>query len=742
MVRRIVKTWPIALAFLLLGLIITGIVTTYFPPLYKAEAILLIEEPYRYHDPQRLILGEQRFNEPGRAYIINEGLRIKDLQNVIAVCDSLQLGVKCFEPGIFFNKELYQNQPFNISVNSPEVLESLNYSLEINAFVKETEEIELTVNGRVGNTDYDHFEIITTKNKSVSIGSLQLTFSPVYDMFQSSFEYLVTVQDNQSTAIALAEEILVEPVQIESSVYRISMVASPNGKAEDIVGALSQIALNNRINDKRKTLKQTLDNIVRQKGRIAENLIERETEIETYKAENAITDTENEGSKLMDEVNRLEGLLLELQSRQEYMQYLQKVTVELNFENNIPLASPSAYGISDGYLNQLVDEFNDLLVKLALLKSQSQNSDPRIEHTQNSLNNKAKIISQTVDGFIASNLIKIENSNLQLRKIRSSIATLPSKELALTRMTRMFTTLDNNYRALNQKQAEVETSLATLSSDIELLERAHNTSVDPYFPDPKLLLALFVFLALLSPFAYLFFKTLFDNKVREVDYVKTHRIEAGNYSLLVLLNEGCLVRNQIKHLSNNLLENANSKWTIIWPASEPDLAFSRFLHRVGNQNKRVGLIELITVKSGDDSVLRFDDFINRKAISQDFMVQKANHWQIGWTPDSCLTQEHIIALKNWAKHFDHVLVQLPSIQKWPDVLVFKTLGGNNVISAEYGKTRIAELVEIEKQLDSEEFSITVTQCPPNQLSFQKWMKLRRTNKLSLFRMFYLYMKSI
>jgi len=539
MLVRLLRSWPVVIVALVFWSVIALVVLGVSPVLFQSKVSIMVEEPYRIDDPQRWILGEQRFNEPGRAYIVNEGIRMKELSLVKKTCDSLNLGIRYLEQGLLTDFEMYQNAPFEIQVDT------INPELEIpNGIVFSITPIEngayhIEAEGEYGASE-TLLEIDTklAKGTSLDIAGIQISVQAKEGCsFDSETSYAFELVNTTALALELVDAIEIDAVQLESSIFTASITTSPAGKGKQILEVLSAFYVQKKLRERKRVLLTTLETIKTEIVEIRDQLAMHESDIEEYKSQVEINSTEEEGKSLLERIASLELLRTDLQTRQEYLEYLNTGLTEASGKKN--LVMPSAYGLSDQGLNQLVSEFNDLVLKKSFYEKEEQTKHPAYNILQAEVLAKADIIAEAVQGFEASNSIRLDRLNTEIRETKKRSSELPFQQMELLRKDRSFHALDLNYRALNQRRVEVGIALASLSADVRVIEKAHDTSMDPIFPDTKLLAFFIVLLALGTPFIYLLVKTIMGKNMLEI------RDEAINNPIYTLRAGKALAHEQL-----------------------------------------------------------------------------------------------------------------------------------------------------------------------------------------------------
>lgn len=529
LVIRLLRSWPVIIVALLLWSVLALFVLGVSPILFQSKVSIMVEEPYRIDDPQRWILGEQRFNEPGRAYIVNEGIRMKELSLVRKTCDSLNLGIRYLEQGILTDFEMYQDAPFEVRLDTISQELAIPTGIVFSLSLLEDGGYRVEAEGEYGPQE----ELLEIDEKVAKGASLQIAGIEISIQQKDGFSfdpensYAFELVNTTALALELVDAIEIDAVQLESSIFTASITTSPAGKGKHILEVLSAFYVQKKLRERKRVLLTTLGTIKTEIVEIRDQLAMHESDIEEYKSKVEINSTEEEGKSLLERIASLELLRTDLQTRQEYLEYLNTSLTEAS--GNKSLVMPSAYGLSDQGLNQLVAEFNDLILKKKFYESEEQTKHPAYNILQTEVLAKAGIIGDAVQGFEASNTIRLSRLNNEIREVKKRSSELPFQQMELLRKDRSFHALDLNYRALNQRRVEVGIALASLSADVRVIEKAHDTSLDPIFPDTTLLALFIILLALGSPFIYLLAKTILGKNMLDIRDMEGSKTSHGQH---------------------------------------------------------------------------------------------------------------------------------------------------------------------------------------------------------------------
>jgi uncharacterized protein involved in exopolysaccharide biosynthesis len=738
LVSRLLRSWPILIVAALIWVILAIITITISPSFYNSRVSIMVEQPYRLDDPQRWILSEQRFNEPDRSYTVNEGIRMKEFGLVLKTVERLNLGVKYFEQGLLLNTEIFKTNPFTVQVDFNSELE-IPYGVEFLLVPTDQQTFRLKANDEYGPSSITiDMDTVVSYGERLNIGGASFVVRLVSDVsFDPERAYGFLFQNLTEVALDLVDDINVDPAQLEGSIFIAELTTTPEHKANDILDALSTIYVEQKIEERMTVLKSIHQTILEQIELAATKLSRQEADIESYKSNQRLNSVEGESRSMIEELIKLKNELRQLEMRDQYLSYLGELVN--SFEKDQSLAAPGAYDISDPVLNQLVVDYNNLIIQQNSINSLGQNEHPAFNMLRMEIESKAKVITQTVSGFRSTNKIHLDNIKAEISSLESRSSSLPYNQMELLRKDREFNSLDLNYRALSQKKSEVEVAMASLTANIAVVDKAHQTTA---------ILAVFVVLfTLLSPFVFLFFKTLFSTTISDVEFLKT-QLRADIKCFFI----GAAGRSQIMKADQSLsaFKNTSSMLSWIWTNPKKHKGRIIMLNQWDDQHAQEGQLRLImsllqqkrsgllTVRFSNSSAdsINLEQLISKNANETNALIDdpiygKTLTVELDMTTADLLQKGTI--LSDWCKSFDVIILVSPSMKTHPETGSWGAVADDIILSAEFGKTSNDNLDRMIDEIPgtSASISVVVFNTPPSRLTPQSVWQLFKYDGISI-----------
>ena len=181
----------------------------------------------------------------------------------------------------------------------------------------------------------------------------------------------------------------------------------------------------------------------------------------------------------------------------------EKLLSELNFNfteghPQVLRASEEVDKLQVNIMNYIDRDISRLKTNLILTKNKIIHN---IVMTQNNIRAKLKIAKEYVS------------------KKRKLLASLPEQGLAIQSLKRSFSLSEDMYTFLSKKRMEVETSIASIVANTQIIEDA-TIALKPLKPKKKLIILISMVIGLILGVLYSVLRTMFDVKIRSISMIK------------------------------------------------------------------------------------------------------------------------------------------------------------------------------------------------------------------------------
>jgi len=521
-VKYIFRNLWIIIPFIILALGMAFVYTKYATPTYKVSASLLLKK-------------DKGNNRSGESAFINSELleRTQNLQNELAIIQSyptieqavknLDLEVSYYEYKDYQYNNAYKEAPFKVFIFNEHwqlahVIFDINfnqdgsYSLNVkkqdafvynynaDQYIKEIEDLELNLKGNVGQIiETDDFKfLITIRNKD----NLSINDKKAF-AFKLSTVNQLTKQLKKSLAFNIPDHL--------ATVFEISMETSSVQQGEDIINELIQVYSTNNLANKNHLANMTLEYIERQLDEVSFFLNQTEDSLQQMMSRNKLMNVDEQSNRLAKQRLDLQNQLAELMTQKRYYDYIKEYNSNNSDETQI--VPPSAMGVQDPLLNNLIEEFSTAQSQKNNLIKNNQERNPIVARLDIQINNLKKTILENIAVAASSKEISINDMQKRIWQLESEISKLPKTQMHMGGIERSYNLNSAIYNYLLEKQAEARITKASNLPDHVIIEPAHMVGTTPVSPKKMRIYIIALFLGFVLPVGILLLKMILKNTI-------------------------------------------------------------------------------------------------------------------------------------------------------------------------------------------------------------------------------------
>lgn len=410
------------------------------------------------------------------------------------VVKNLQLQTSYFADEKFKKTELYKRLPFKIELIKPS-----GKAYEQNWGVNKWDNNTITFDGK---------EIQFNHPVSTAAGIILVTHQPYSSEYYTSVS--VSFNTYENLARIFNSSLSIAPSSKQSTVLFITIEDSSSDRGKDILNELANVYSQFSIENKNKTISNTLSFIESRLSSVASDLSNVEQNVQRYKSSNNITDISSQASAFLNNIQTNDSQIAQIDLGFSILKNLEDYLKGGTLDQ---MKVPALQGITDPTLTALVNELSAAQLK----KESLLRTVPQTNPVVNSLNDQIKALKvtilQTVDNVRSGMKLNRQFLSQSNAKFGSLVKSVPTKERQLVDVMRDRDIKNNLFIFLLQKREEAAMSLAATVSDSQTIDAAKSTGMF-FKPAKNVIYIAFLSLGLLIPVGIIYLISALDSTVR------------------------------------------------------------------------------------------------------------------------------------------------------------------------------------------------------------------------------------
>lgn len=525
-VALFLKNWVFISTCLLVALVIAYGINKFSSRVYQVETLITIHETGKgLGNASAQLMQDIGFIQSSKKFA-NEMLELKSSPLIESAIKKLNFDISYYESSNFKMEEIYKSCPFIVIYNREmpqivncvyevEIKEDGTYKISISeedipvySFVsdefisylpKYTYEKDNVHFGRTLANDNFEFRLLVDRNFNVE----NLSVRKYYFMIHPP-DYLI--KDYQ-------EALEINPPDLESTVASITMKTAVPAKDIDFLNSLTEAYLNKDIEQKVQTYRKTVEYIDKQLSEVEKSLDVAEDDLQNFRSNKQIVNISYQAEQIYDELNLMKNEKAKLKVNEKYVDYI----IDYFEENELysDLITPSAMGIDDPTLNNLVDELIKLNAEKSSFIENNQEKSPYLNKINVRIDNLRNLIVENIKYIKKTTNITLDDINSRISQLNKEISKMPETERQLTGIERIFNINDAIYTYLLEKKSEAEIAEASYQPDAEVMQPANIKGYGPVSPKKKMNYIFALFLGIIIPVSLIRIRDLVESTIRE-----------------------------------------------------------------------------------------------------------------------------------------------------------------------------------------------------------------------------------
>jgi len=455
---------------------------------------------------------------------------LKSYSMVDRAMRELDFAIQYFTRKNFETEERYGDSPFTIEIDSVvnqivdvpvfvELVSSTRYKVKVSA--KNVNTYNYYTNQVEGFVDHVEIEEEMPLDKPYANKYLgfKIKFNDLFKVDKETETFFV-LQKIQSMTEGYQNRLNIEPISMDSYIVELSLKGGVAAKEKVFLNKLLEVYLKNELYKKNQLGLKTIQFIDNQLMGVSDTLRQVEGSLELFRSRNNILDINSTAENLNRNLDKLESEKAEMESKLKYYQFISNT---LKTDNQVSeIIAPSALGLDDPVLNNLLLELSKLNQELTGLNYNTKDTNPLTEIVEQKIKNTKKTLVDNVSNMIEVSTISLTDLNNRIFQIRKNLNVLPKNERELVNIQRRFDFNDNVYNYLLEKRAEAGIAIASNSVEKTIVDRPYQVGSGPVSPNTRLIFLAALLLGVGSAVGAILIKDMLNDNIVTHEDVEQH----------------------------------------------------------------------------------------------------------------------------------------------------------------------------------------------------------------------------
>lgn len=471
----------------------------------KTQLLLKSNDTYDYQDPIYQGLGAY-----GMYMDVQNQIRILQSRDLIGeVVDRVGANTSYFVVGRLKSREVFETLPFKCKAT---VYNELIYERPIGIEILDENHYNLSydLNGQKTSAKgvfdeklfLDDFEITLIKSYAYGPNNLDVIKSSEYEIVQHSRDYLINKFKSSLT---------IENLEY-TSILQVNIVDELAPRAKMFLDTLSLVYIDVSKRIQLEVNQNTLDNIQKQIDTLVIFIQDKETELLTFKDENAILDPDKEEGQYFNQYVEFTREQRELLKSNSSMIALKQYLEDSENDHFLP---PNFYiEEKDAYLNKEVENLRTAQLKYEIsLTHSTANNKEMISRKKQIAVMKSDII-QYINNVLGAYQVEMQSLEDYISDYKRKIKQLPKSAQGISNIQRELDVNNKMYLFLLEKKTNTLIARAGIIPQVRVIEQTTNLGI--VSPDKTRIIRIFVLGGFILALLLATIRKLFFEKIESV----------------------------------------------------------------------------------------------------------------------------------------------------------------------------------------------------------------------------------
>jgi tyrosine-protein kinase Etk/Wzc len=512
---KYLRQWPLFLILCLAGGAIGFFYYKKSPNIYEVKSRILIKSEDNSLGSV-FNLDNPMLNMGKRAGIENQLGILKSYTLFRKALDNLNWHTSWFRKELFYNAELYNNEPFELIV-PPSAKNAENVFLTIVALddkrYKIEAEGETTMNGYLQTIDFENegrfgkpfynefFNFTLNRGKGEIDNTYLLRFNNLHWL---TSHYL------QKTKIDLED--------FNSDLISIRIHGENIHKEADFINELNNVFIEFGMENKFHNSEKSMEFIDSQLSRIEQTLGSAEEEFSNFRTNNQVMNLGQEAQLIYSKLEEIENEKYLTQLQIDYYTELQQYLDDSRKIGN--MVNPSVIGIKDPDLSGMLSKLTELYSRREQLSYSVQDKNPSFIMLEKDIKITRDGLEESLKNQLRATKSKMESMQERYSEVQSRVRRLPETERNLISIQRDFDLNNELYTYMLQKKAEVSITKASIAPQVQIIDSAIVEAATKVGPSLMKNFGAGIFAGITIPFIIITLMSFFNNSLETREEVE------------------------------------------------------------------------------------------------------------------------------------------------------------------------------------------------------------------------------
>jgi tyrosine-protein kinase Etk/Wzc len=329
-------------------------------------------------------------------------------------------------------------------------------------------------------------------------------------------EYAFTFSTIASLGRSIEDNLDFNIVDRLATVIQISFKCESVSKGINILNELMNVYSNQKLERKNHIATITIDYIEKQLNEISDSLTLTEDNLESFRSSRQLLNITDQSTEVYSQYREMLNQLAEKVSMKRYYEYISELLMTDNFSN---IMLPTAIGIPDQLLNDLMSQLITTQAQRENLIQNNQERNPLVQKLSIQIENLKKTITENISSASRINNISIDEMEKRVRKIEAEISRLPVTQRQLGNIERKYRLNESIYNYLMEKHAEAKITKASNLPDDIVVEPAMGAG--RISPNTRRNYFIAFFLGLALPFSFIMMKSALNTRIESQNEIES-----------------------------------------------------------------------------------------------------------------------------------------------------------------------------------------------------------------------------